>query len=174
MSGPNTWAKAVVKNETGTMIFNVTLKHRYDTDHYDQGRWGTIANGRESSAIEVGYWTGFGRTGYDYWWIKFEAFGKVWTCKTNFYCFLTPADAGKVVPLRVYMDGDNGKMDVETPGSRGCTVSLEGSENESRDLSGWMNHHLATLGNLKLGAIAIPGSHDAGMVQARDCTLACI
>jgi glycerophosphoryl diester phosphodiesterase len=122
---PNTWAMATVKNDWGSRISNVTLNHRYDNDHYDVGSWSSLAQGETARpTFKVGYWTGFGRTGYDYWLPQFEADGKIWTCKENFYCFLTDADKNKTVVCRVYKDGDKGKMEVQCPGSSHCTVTL--------------------------------------------------
>lgn len=168
---PNTWASAAVKNDFGTRIYNVEVKHRYDDDHFDQDRWSTIGNGEQGSDFKVGYWTGFGRTGKDYWSVQFEAYGKIWNCKSNFYCFLTGDDADKLVPLRVYRDGDDAKMELQCPGSSHCTVSLNGTENSRPDLSGWMGQNQAALQGRKIGEIALPGSHDAGMYEVRACTL---
>lgn len=124
MSTPNSWTTVYIENNWGEEITNVTLKHRYDTDHYDEKSWNTINNGEHSDSMTVGFWTGFGRTGRDYWQISFEADGLIWTCKDNFYCFLTSDDVNKNVICRLYKDGNNGKMDVICPVSSGCTVSV--------------------------------------------------
>lgn len=89
MSNPNSWATATVKNDWGSPISMVTLKHRYDTDHYDKKSWERLDNGETGESFGVGFWTGAFRTGKDYWKIIFEADGVLWTCKDNFYCFLT-------------------------------------------------------------------------------------
>lgn len=125
MSTPNSWAKANVKNDFGEKIFNVTLNHRYDSDHYDNESWDSLDNGETSSDFSVGYWTGFGRTGKDYWFIQFEAGGRIWTCKDNFYCYLTADDKNKAVTCRVYKDGSDGKMEIICPRSSNCTASLD-------------------------------------------------
>jgi hypothetical protein len=124
MSSPNTWAAATVKNDWGSDIANVELHHRYDHDHYDDKAWASLTPGESGEPFAVGYWTGFGRTGYDYWLVRFEADGQRWTCKGNFYCFLTDEDAGGTVYCRVYKDGDAGKMEVVCPVSSSATVSL--------------------------------------------------
>jgi hypothetical protein len=124
MDTPNSWAKATVKNDWGSVISNVELHHRYDTKHFDDKSWASLSDREQGDTFNVGYWTGFGRTGYDYWLIKFEADGKIWTCKDNFYCFLTDDDIGGTVICRVYKKGDAGKMDVICPESSNATVSL--------------------------------------------------
>ncbi|HFE2915044.1 TPA: hypothetical protein ACF3A8_005392 [Klebsiella pneumoniae] len=121
---PNSWAKAVIHNRLGSDITNVELNHRYDNDHYDEQCWDYLESGGESSTMDVGFWTGFGRTGYDYWLIAFESEGLLWTCKDNFYCFLTKDDVGGTVTLRLYKVGSNWKMEVIPPVSSGCVVSL--------------------------------------------------
>jgi len=124
MSSPNSWAKATVQNEWGMTISIVNLKHRYDKDHYDENSWTSIENGQSGEPFDVGFWTGFGRTGRDYWKISFEADGKIWTCKDNFYCSLKENDKNGLVKCRVYKDGNQGKMEVVCPTSSNCTVSL--------------------------------------------------
>ena len=171
---PNTWASVAVKNDFGTMIFNVKVNHRYDFDHIDLQSWDYIEKGTSSTLFDVGYWTGPLRTGKDYWWIQFEAYGKIWNCKGDFYCFLTGDDAKgddakKVVYLRIYRDGNNAKMEVQCPGSANCTVPLIRNENTQPDLSGWMGKYLPKLRGLTLGEIALPGSHDAGMYKVPNC-----
>lgn len=126
MSDPNTWATATVENGMGSQISRVELRHRYDTDHYDHGKWPVIDNGAKGEPVfSVGYWTGAFRTGYDYWWITFEEGGNTWVCKENFYCYLKEADAGGTVICKVYKSGSSAKMDVICPKSSSCTVSLQ-------------------------------------------------
>lgn len=124
MSEPNSWATAYVRNNWGEEISNITLKHRYDNDHYDSKFWDYISSASQSDGLPVGFWTGFGRTGKDYWHISFEADGVIWTCKENFYCFLRAKDINGDVICRLYKDGNNGKMDIICPKSSNCTVSL--------------------------------------------------
>ena len=122
MSDPNAWSPVVVKNSWGSEMTNVQVSHRYDSDHYDHHTWNAIRSGDEVGGMQAGYWTGFGRTGKDYWHITFQSDGHVWTCKDNFYCFLTSADAksGKAVVLEIKKT----EMDVVPPESSGCYVSL--------------------------------------------------
>lgn len=127
MSAPNSWAKATVKNDWGSEIFHVELNHRYHHDHYDVKTWESISNGSNGDHFDVCFSTGFGRAGKDYWLISFEAEGKIWTCKDDFYCFLTKDDKGSTVTCRVYKDDDKGKMEVICPKSRSCKVSLTSS-----------------------------------------------
>jgi hypothetical protein len=133
---PNTWAKAVVRNDWGGRIANVQFRHRYDNDHMDHGEWRWLDNGASSEAIDVGYWTGFGRTGYDYWWVQFEAGCFTFTCKDDFYCFLTRDDEGQMVRCRVYIDGKDVKMNVGCPRSSACTVTLSKNVRKSEGAIG--------------------------------------
>jgi hypothetical protein len=120
MSDPNTWAKATVQNNWGSQITNVFLYHRYDEDHFDQGHWDNIDNGSEGSSFNVGYWTGLWRTGKDYWLVEFTADDGTWTCKPNFYCYLTEDDKDKLVVCSVQKES----LKVAPPESSNCSVSL--------------------------------------------------
>lgn len=122
MSNPNSWLSVEVINQTGADITNVNLKHRYDTDHYDEKTWADIKNEARAGGLQVGFWTGFGRTGYDYWQIFFNCEGETFTCKDNFYCYLTKDDAKSegVVQIKLTLS----KMYVEPPKSSSAYVSL--------------------------------------------------
>lgn len=116
---PEHWAKATVKNEWGSTITNVHLHHRFEYEHFDGRSWKQIKNDTTAPGFAVGYWTGW-FSGKDYWYISFEADGKIWTCKRNLYCFLTKADEGKLVVIRVYKDGEDARMQIICPGSSDC------------------------------------------------------
>ena len=118
--GPNSWCPVVVVNNTGVDITKVTLKHRYDNDHYDAKSWPEIKSGATASGLNVGFWTGPLRTGYDYWQIFFSWSGADYTCKDNFYCFLTKDDVGGLVRIELTLSN----MKVVPPKSSNCTVSL--------------------------------------------------
>jgi hypothetical protein len=122
MSDPNTWASATVVNEWGSQITDVYLDHRYDEDHFDKGHWNFIDNGKQGDpSFAVGYWTGFLRTGKDYWVVRFtDSKGGVWTNKPNFYCFLTADDANKLVKCRV----KDQTLYIEPASSSSCSVAL--------------------------------------------------
>ncbi len=124
MSEPNTWAMATVKNNWGTVIKNVKLKHRYEQDYIHEQKWPVMNHGQSGVSFRVEYETGFLSTGYDYWLVEFEADGKLWTCKDNFYCFLTSDDAEGKVICRVDKKGDAGEMKVICPKSSSAIVSL--------------------------------------------------
>lgn len=125
MSSPNSFAQARVLNQWGSTIRNVKLNHRYDNDHFDAQNWAEIAPSAHSSAFSVGFWTGFGRTGSDFWFISFEAEGRHWFCKDSFDCALRRGDRDGMVTCRIYKDGDRGKMEVICPDSGNCTVRLQ-------------------------------------------------
>ena len=143
MDEPNTWAKATVRNEWGSTIRNVRLHHRYEHAHEEEKSWASLEDAEEGDAFDVGYWTGFLSTGYDYWFISFEADGKLWTCKDNFYCFLTGDDAGQTVVCRVYREGGAGKMEVACPKSSKATVGLASQPASPATPSQAQNPHCA-------------------------------
>lgn len=121
MSTPNSWCPVEVVNNTGVDITAVTLKHRYDNDHCDKKTWSQIRSGATAGGLEVGFWTGFLRTGKDYWQIFFSWSGASYTCKDNFYCFLTKDDVGGLVRIELTLSN----MQVVPPTSSSCNVSLQ-------------------------------------------------
>ena len=125
MSTPNSWCPVEVINNTGADITAVTLKHRYDTDHYDEKTWPQIQSGATAGGLRVGFWTGPFRTGKDYWQILFSYSGANYTCKDNFYCFLTKDDVGGLVRIELTFS----EMKVVPPRSSNCTVALSGGPN---------------------------------------------
>jgi hypothetical protein len=127
---PNTWASAVFKNSFGTAITQVRFQHRYDLDHFDSLQLPILREDTTTDPISVGYWTGLLRTGRDYWFVSFVADGQLWFCKDNFYCFLTPEDAGGTVVCEVSRDGDGARMRVDCPRSSDCTVSLHSNSSK--------------------------------------------
>ncbi|NBD11453.1 hypothetical protein [Corallococcus silvisoli] len=116
-------ANCVVVNQWGATLTNVTLRHRYSNNpnYQQQTTWGSIAqNATSSPPLQVIYWTG--AVGHDYWWIQFEDdAGKIWTCKQNFYCTLSTADANTTVYF--FVNGASEEMRVQAT-STSCDVSL--------------------------------------------------
>jgi hypothetical protein len=127
LSTPNSSAKAIVKNDWGSMISKVELTHRYDHDHFDVKTWESISNGFSGDPFDIYFWTRSDRTGKDYWVISFEAEGKIWTCKDNFSCILKNNDKGGTVTCRVYKESNKGKLEIICPKSSRCKVSLNSS-----------------------------------------------
>lgn len=121
MSTPNSWCPVEVANLIELDITSVHLSHRYDNDHHDERTWPTIAAGGVSDTLNVGFWTGFGRTGKDYWHISFTCGGATYSCKDNFYCFLTRHDVGHRVRVEVALDC----MRIRCPASSSAEVSLQ-------------------------------------------------
>ena len=120
-TAPNSHATVHIRNCTGQSITNVKLSHRYDNDYYDDPlRVDFLDTGASSSSVPIGFWTGFLRTGYDYWHVVFECNGRKYSCKTNFYCFLTEDDLGGDVTCELYKD----KMVTIPPKSSSAKVSL--------------------------------------------------
>jgi hypothetical protein len=129
--GPNSHAQVQVKNCFGKPITNIKLSHRYDHDHYDSPlKVDILAHGKSSDFAQVGFWTGFLRTGKDYWHVVFDCNGREYSCKDNFYCFLTKDDKNGKVICELHKD----KMVVRPPKSSNATVSLDSVkvENEGR------------------------------------------
>ncbi|MEG4854955.1 hypothetical protein QUB10_29220 [Microcoleus sp. B5-D4] len=114
----------VINNWDKEGITNVTLRHRYRNDpNQEQSRtWPSLGFGGISlTDLDIIYYTGVG-TGYDYWWIQFtDSTGQVWTCKDNFYCYLTADDDGTKVLFA--LNGAAEQMDI-TMSSGGCYVSV--------------------------------------------------
>ncbi|MFK8009391.1 MAG: hypothetical protein AB8H03_23725 [Saprospiraceae bacterium] len=126
MGKPNSHAQVVVKNNWGSKISDVRIIHRYDTDHTDMKNYSSIEDGATTSSFTVGFWTGFARTGKDYWYIEFkDNSGGSWDCKTNFYCYLTSDDVGGTVTLEV----SPGNLRVTPPVSSLCDVALHSKPN---------------------------------------------
>ncbi|EPF1537760.1 hypothetical protein ACSQRU_002328 [Vibrio vulnificus] len=119
--GKNT---AIVKvlNTTGSKIEDIHFSHRYDEDSYDHGSLDKLEYPEEATIGKAVYWTGFGRTGTDYWWIEFKRDGQIYTCKANFSCKLTASDAESVEPVILELKKD--EMIVCPPESGNCSVRL--------------------------------------------------
>lgn len=122
MSNPSNWLPVVVRNQWGGTISSLTANHRYDRDHYDNDSWETLENGHDATGMQAGFWTGFLRTGKDYWNVVFRADGQNWTCKDDFYCFLTSEDAESGGPVILTISKNN--LHVAPPKSSSCDVEL--------------------------------------------------
>ena len=131
--GKNVIAVSVI-NETDSEISNLDYQHRYDSDVYNLGHLDQLAPGDEKVVGEATFWTGFGRTGYDYWWVQFDRDGKRYTCKSNFYCYLTSSDADHL-SLGVKLILTKDKMVVRPPVSSSCSVSLYESDELLRQVT---------------------------------------
>lgn len=122
MSNPSNWLPVVVRNQWGGTVSSLTANHRYDRDHYDNDTWEKLENGAEATGMQAGFWTGFLRTGKDYWNVVFRADGQNWTCKDDFYCFLTSEDAESGGPVILTISKSN--LHVAPPKSSSCDVAL--------------------------------------------------
>ncbi|MFK8186393.1 MAG: hypothetical protein AB8B99_23705 [Phormidesmis sp.] len=123
MSTPNSSLPVQLINYTGLDISNVVLKHRYDKDHFDEMKWTMLKDGDTATGLQAKFWTGAFRTGKDYWQILFEYNGATFTCKDNFYCFLTKKDAAKangVVTITLTLS----EMLVKPPVSKSDHVTI--------------------------------------------------
>ena len=116
-----------VKNETGSVISDIQYRHRYDEDVYNSGHLDVLSENKKKSIGEATFWTGFLRTGLDYWWIQFKLKGKLYTCKANFYCYLTSDDA-EHLSKGVELVLTSSKMKVIPPVSSSCKVRLYESD----------------------------------------------
>lgn len=115
-------ASVYIKNNTGQPITNIQYMHRYDSDVYNPGHLEALDSNASGFVGIATYWTGFLRTGYDYWWIEFQRDGKAYTCKANFYCYLTSDDADSGKPVTLILNTDS--MEVAPPVSSHCSVRL--------------------------------------------------
>jgi hypothetical protein len=114
----------VVNNWDKNGVTQVTLRHRYRNDPSQQQArtWSTLDFGGISQPpLDIIYYTG-AFTGFDYWWIQFtDSSGQVWTCKDNFYCYLTADDDRTTVAFT--LNGAAEEM-IITMNSGGCEVSV--------------------------------------------------
>jgi hypothetical protein len=115
-----------VKNNTGETITAIQYRHRYDEDVYNDGDLSVLDKGATSPIGSATYWTDFLRTGKDYWWIQFNKGGTLYTCKANFYCYLTSGDADNGGSVILELSSD--KMKVIPPVSSSCSVRLYTSD----------------------------------------------
>lgn len=111
-----------IENLTGEIISSIKYLHRYDEDVYNQGNLDLLGIGNTSQIGVATYWTGFLRTGYDYWWIQFTRDGEIYTCKANFYCYLTSDDAESKADVILQIRKD--EMEVCPPKSSHCKVRI--------------------------------------------------
>ncbi|RFU38030.1 hypothetical protein DZF91_29795 [Actinomadura logoneensis] len=107
---------------TGAEVTNLHVQHRYDRDHYDDKEWTEAKDGDVLTGLSATFWTGFIRTGVDYWWIKFTCEGKTYTCKDDFYCYLTADDGESGGPVMITFS--RGSMTVNPPKSSSCQVTV--------------------------------------------------
>jgi hypothetical protein len=114
----------VVNNWDRNGLRGVTFRHRYrnDPDNEQKRTWDNLPYGVISSpALDVIYYTG-AFTGFDYWWVEFtDSNGQRWTCKDNFYCYLTSDDDGTTVTFS--LNGSSERMEI-TMNSGGCYVTV--------------------------------------------------
>jgi len=115
-------AEVKLTNQTGEPITNVSYMHRYDHDVKNLGSLTVLEAGATAKIGIATYWTGFGRTGLDFWWIQFERGDSVYTCKDDFYCYLTAGDAKNGGPVILMVTSSN--MNVAPPVSSACSVKL--------------------------------------------------
>lgn len=114
--------EVVLENATGDPITDINFLHRYDNDINNTGYLTLLSVSESKKICMADFWTGWLRTGYDYWWIEFKRSGKKYTCKANFYCYLTLEDANSDDPVRVKVEQEY--MYVCPPKSSSCWVKL--------------------------------------------------
>jgi len=92
--GYNTNTHIAVKNQFHRTL-SITLTHRYSDDKVNTHTWNSVAPGAVTPGWQVGYNTGFGRTGKDYWNVTVSDGESVWkNTKQDKQCFLAKEDAG--------------------------------------------------------------------------------
>jgi hypothetical protein len=114
---------AKVTNNIGERLYQIVLRHRRDNDvtKEEEDSWMPVAEGETTPQMTFTYENGSGSP-YDYWWIKITTTsGRVYTCKSDFYCSVGAADDGNVT---LVVDGASMQMSVSFSTSTGCTVGL--------------------------------------------------
>lgn len=113
------------ENGWGVNLYSVTIRHRQSNsyDKQEEQTFMNVAPGETVGPMPIKYTTGVGSP-FDYWWVKLqESNGTTYTCKDNFYCYISSSDDGKV---KLRADGAGQKLYVSFSSSSGCTVSLTG------------------------------------------------
>lgn len=113
-----------LQNDWGVDLFSATIRHRRSNDPNKQEEmsFNNVTAGSKVGPMPITYTTGAGSP-FDYWWIKFQlANGATYTCKNNFYCYISSSDDGTVL-LRI--DGADKNMYVSFSSSSGCYVGLD-------------------------------------------------
>ncbi len=118
-AGYNTHTGIAVKNEFPGAA-TITLTHRYSDDQIFTHTWNNVSPGTVTAAWEVGYNTGFGRTGKDYWNVTVRTAEAVFSnAKRDKECFLTKKDANTTLVFRV--SESRFSLDMH---SSGCTDDM--------------------------------------------------
>jgi hypothetical protein len=104
----NTQTQITIVNNFNDPI-NIILKHQYSDDSLFSNRWLNIPPGAQATTDwTVGYQTGFGHFGQDYWFLQAEAQSGeqtgVWRVET-FPCTLHKEDASRMLCISVSPDG---------------------------------------------------------------------
>ena len=123
MSGYNQHTNIVVKNGFPFSVKAITLKHKYSDDPEQSQTWNTVAAGATTYPnFQVGYNTGFIRTGQDHWQVSVTLpDDTIW--KSDWHqCTLKSEDANRTLTFEV--SGNTFYMNVP---SGSCTTSLSGS-----------------------------------------------
>lgn len=114
-------AFANIKNNTGITLKNVSFHHQYSDDP-DQGiSWPSVAPGATTSSLQVGYNTGFIRTGQDYWWVQYTLpDDSVWVSPGTLVETLSSGDEGTTKTFSItgsifsgFRSGDSMQLHME-------------------------------------------------------------
>lgn len=115
----NTHTKIAVKNEFPVSA-TITLTHHYSDDEVFTQTWKDVAPGAVTPGWQVGYNTGFGRTGKDYWNVTVRTADEVFrNAKHDKECFLTKKDANGTLVFKV--SESRFSLDMH---SSGCTDDM--------------------------------------------------
>ncbi|NTF21133.1 hypothetical protein G6L37_22285 [Agrobacterium rubi] len=112
-----------LQNDWGSDLYSITIRHRRSNDPnlQEEQTFTNVAAGDQVGPMAITYTTGAGSP-FDYWWIKFQLpNGAVYSCKNNFYCYISSSDK-PVVNLRI--DGADQNLYVNFSDSSGCSVGL--------------------------------------------------
>ncbi|WP_250942875.1 hypothetical protein [Allorhizobium sonneratiae] len=132
ITGTDHAGKVYLQNDWGAELYSATIRHRRSNDPNKQEEmtFNNVPAGAKVGPMPITYTTGAGSP-FDYWWIKFVlSNGTVYSCKGNFYCYISSSDDGNVL-LRI--DGSDKDMYVSFSSSSGCYVSLDTVPGSSPD-----------------------------------------
>jgi hypothetical protein len=115
--------KVYLKNDWGADLSSLTVRHRRGNDPSMQEEFTfyNVLAGDSVGPMKITYTTGAGSP-FDYWWVKFVTVNATaFSCKNDFYCYISSSDDGTV---NLRLDGADSDMYVTFSESSGCYVGI--------------------------------------------------